>query len=147
VGNVLGFGKRGLLIMSKEDQLFWKFGKDFPKGTLLFHEGDPGREMFILQKGKVQVRKKVGSGEKVLAELGDGEFFGEMALLEGLNRSATVEVVEDSKILVINPETFETVLKTNHEIALKMLKKMAARLRNLDEHLEVVLLKVQKECQ
>jgi len=35
--------------MSKEDQLFWKFGKDFPKGTLLFHEGDPGREKFILQ--------------------------------------------------------------------------------------------------
>jgi CRP/FNR family transcriptional regulator, cyclic AMP receptor protein len=133
--------------MSKDEQLFWKFGKDFRKGTLLCREGDPGREMFIVQKGKVQVRKKVGPGEKVLAELGDGEFFGEMALLEGLNRSATVEALEDSKILVINPETFETLLKTNPEIALKMLKKMASRLRNLDEHLETVLLKAQQECQ
>ncbi len=132
--------------MNKDDQLFWKFGKDFPEGTVLFQEGDPGREMFIIQKGKVQVRKKVGSGEKVLAELGDGEFFGEMALLEGMNRSATVEVMKDSKILVINPETFETLLKGNLEIALKMLKKMASRLRNLDAHLETVLLESQKEC-
>jgi CRP-like cAMP-binding protein len=133
--------------LSKDEQLFWKFGRDFRKGTLLCREGDPGREMFIVQKGKVQVRKKVGPGEKVLAELGDGEFFGEMALLEGLNRSATVEALEDSKILVINPETFETLLKNNPEIALKMLKKMASRLRNLDEHLETVLLKAQQECQ
>ena len=131
--------------MSKDEQLFWKFGRDFRKGTLLCREGDPGREMFIVQKGKVQVRKKVGPGEKVLAELGDGEFFGEMALLEGLNRSATVEALADSKILVINPETFETLLKNNPEIALKMLKKMAARLRTLDEHLETVLLEAQKE--
>jgi CRP/FNR family transcriptional regulator, cyclic AMP receptor protein len=133
--------------LSKDEQLFWKFGRDFRKGTLLCREGDPGREMFIVQKGKVQVRKKVGPGEKVLAELGDGEFFGEMALLEGLNRSATVEALEDSKILVINPETFETLLKNNPEIALKMLKKMAPRLRNLDEHLETALLKAQQECQ
>ena len=133
--------------MSKNEQLFWKFGRDFRKGTLLCREGDPGREMFIVQKGKVQVRKKVGPGEKILAELGDGEFFGEMALLEGLNRSATVEALEDSKILVINPETFETLLKNNPEIALKMLKKMASRLRNLDEHLETALLKAQQECQ
>jgi CRP-like cAMP-binding protein len=132
--------------MSKDEQLFWKFGRDFPKGTILFHEGDPGREMFIIQKGKVRVRKKVGAGEKVLAELGDGEFFGEMALLEGLSRSATVETVEDSKILVVSPEAFETLLKGNHEIALKMLKRMASRLRHLDEHLENVLLESKKEC-
>lgn len=130
--------------MSKDEQLFWKFGRDFPKGTLLFHEGDPGREMFIIQKGKVRVWKKVGAGEKVLAELGDGEFFGEMALLEGLNRSATVEVIEDSKILVIGPETFETLLRNNPEIAIKMLKKMAARLRSLDEHLGTGRLETKK---
>jgi CRP/FNR family transcriptional regulator, cyclic AMP receptor protein len=131
--------------MSKEEQLFWKFGKDYPRGTLLFHEGDPGREMFIIQKGKVQVRKRVGAGEKILAELGQGEFFGEMALLMGMNRSATVEVIEESKILVINPETFESLLKGNLEIAIKMLKKMASRLRDMDEHLETALLEAQKE--
>ncbi len=130
--------------MKKEEQLFWKFGKDFPQGTILFREGDPGHEMFIIQKGKVRVRKRVGDTEKVLAELSDGEFFGEMALLMGMDRSATVEVMEDSKILVISPNTFEGLLKNNVEIALKMLRKMAARLRALDEHFEAALLEAKK---
>lgn len=133
--------------MKKEEQLFWKFGKDFPKGTVLFREGELGRDMFIIQKGKVQVRKKVGTTEKVLAELSDGEFFGEMALLMGMDRSATVEVIEDSKILVVSPDTFESLLKGNIEIALKMLKKMASRLRALDERLETAILEGQKERQ
>ncbi len=128
--------------MTQDEQLYWKFGKSFPKGTILFREGDLGREMFIVQKGKVQVRKKVGEEEEVLTELGEGEFFGEMALLIGMDRSATVEVMEDSKLLVVRPETFESLLKSNVEIAMKMLKKMAARLRATDEHLETALLEV-----
>ncbi len=131
--------------MKKEEQLFWKFGKDFPKGTVLFREGDLGREMFIIQEGKVQVKKRVGKTEEILAELSQGEFFGEMALLIGIDRSATVEVIEDSKLLVINPETFESLLKSNIEIAMKMLKKMAARLRATDEHFETAILEAKKE--
>jgi CRP/FNR family cyclic AMP-dependent transcriptional regulator len=131
--------------MKKEEQLFWKFGKDFSKGTILFREGELGRDMFIIQKGKVQVRKKVGTTDKVLAELADGEFFGEMALLMGMDRSATVEVIEDSKILVVGPDTFESLLKSNIEIALKMLKKMASRLRAVDERLESAILEAKKE--
>ncbi len=125
--------------MKQEEQLFWKFGKSFPRGTVLCQEGDPGREMFIIQKGRVQVRKKVGNAEKVLAELTEGEFFGEMALLLEMDRSATVEAIEDSKILVIGPEAFESLLKNSPEIALKMLKKMALRLRALDDKLETTL--------
>jgi CRP-like cAMP-binding protein len=125
--------------MSREEQLFWKFGKSFPKGTILCREGDAGHEMFIIQKGKVRVRKKVGKGEKVLAELSDGEFIGEMALLLGMDRSATVEVIEDSKVLVVGPDTFESLLKNSPEIAMKMLKKMALRLRALDDKLETAL--------
>ena len=131
--------------MKKEEQLFWKFGKDFPKGTVLFREGELGRDMFIIQKGKVRVRKRVGTAEKVLAELADGEFFGEMALLMGMDRSATVEVMEDSKILVVTPETFESLIKSNIDIALKMLKKMASRLRALNEHLETAIVETQKK--
>ncbi len=131
--------------VDEEEQLFWKFGKDFSRGTILFREGDPGREMFIIQKGKVQVRKRVGKTEKVLAELSQGEFFGEMALLMSQDRSATVEVIEDSKLLVINPDTFKSLLKSNIDIALKMLGKMASRLRALDEHFETAILEARKE--
>ena len=122
--------------MSREEQLFWKFGKNFTKGTILCREVDAGHEMFIIQKGKVQVRKRVGKTERVLAELSEGEFFGEMALLLGMDRSATVEVVEDSKVLVVGPDTFESLLKNSPEIAMKMLRKMALRLRALDDKLE-----------
>jgi CRP-like cAMP-binding protein len=125
--------------MSREEQLFWKFGKNFAKGTILCREGDAGHEMFIIQQGKVRVRKKVGKGEKVLAELSDGEFIGEMALLLGMDRSATVEVIEDAKVLVVGPDTFESLLKNSPEIAMKMLKKMALRLRALDDKLETAL--------
>ena len=125
--------------MKQEEQLFWKFGRNFSRGTVLFREGDPGHEMFIIQKGKVQVRKKVGNAEKVLAEFSEGEFFGEMALLLGMDRSATVEVVEDSKVLVIGPDTLESLFRNSPEIALKMLKKMALRLRALDDKLEMTL--------
>jgi len=131
--------------MKNEEQLFWKFGKSIPKGTILCREGELGREMFIIQKGKVRVRKRTGLSEKVLAELGDGEFFGEMAVLMGMDRSATVEVIEDSKILVIGPDTFESLLKSNTDIALKMLKKMAARLRALDEHLDTPAMEGKQE--
>ena len=131
--------------MKNEEQLFWKFGKSFRQGTILFREGDLGREMFIVQQGKVRVKKRVGSTEEVLAELSAGEFFGEMALLIGQDRSATVEVIEDSKLLVISPETFASLLKSDIEIGLKMLKKMATRLRALDEHLEAALLEAKKE--
>jgi CRP/FNR family transcriptional regulator, cyclic AMP receptor protein len=100
--------------------------------------------MFIVQTGKVQVRKRVGDTEKVLAELGEEEFFGEMALLIGMDRSATVEVIADSRLLVIRPETFESLLRQNLDVAVKILKKMATRLRATDEHLETALLEAKK---
>ena len=131
--------------MKEGEQLFWKFGKTFPKGTVLFREGEPGKEMFIIQSGRVRVRKKVGGEEKVLAELAPGEFFGEMALLEGLNRTATAEVMEDSRILVIAPDTFQGLIETHTAIAVKMLKKMASRLRALDEQMETLLLEAKRE--
>lgn len=131
--------------MKKEEHLFWKFGKEFSQGTILFREGEPGKEMYIIQKGKVQVRKRVGKTEKVLAELTAGEFFGEMALLLGTDRSATVEVTEKSRILVVSPDTFTSLLENDPQIALKMLKKMAARLRALDQHFEYALLEKKED--
>jgi CRP-like cAMP-binding protein len=62
-----------------------------------------------------------------------------MALLLGMDRSATVEVLEDSKVLVVGPDTFESLLKNSPEIAMKMLKKMALRLRASDDRLETHL--------
>src|SRR5574342_1343961 len=126
--------------MAVEDQLFQRFGREFPRGTVLFREGDPGREMFVIQAGRVDISKRVGGSEKILSTLGQGEFFGEMSILNNAPRSATATCADDSKLLVIDPKTFEAMVRGNAEIALRMIKKLAARLQEADHQIENLLM-------
>lgn len=125
--------------MGAEETLFNRFGKEIPKGTVLFREGDPGKEMFVLQSGKVAISKKVRDVEKVLAILGPGEFFGEMAIISNKPRNATATVAEDAKVLVIDPKTFEGMIRGNSEIAVRMIKKLSDRLSEADAQIENLL--------
>jgi CRP/FNR family cyclic AMP-dependent transcriptional regulator len=126
--------------MGAEETLFQRFGKEFPKGTVLFQEGEPGKDMFVLQSGKISISKKVRDVEKVLAMLGPGEFFGEMAIISNKPRNATATVMEDAKLLVIDPKTFEAMIRGNAEIAVRMIKKLAERLSEADAQIENLLL-------
>ncbi|HEY1908813.1 MAG TPA: Crp/Fnr family transcriptional regulator, partial [Myxococcaceae bacterium] len=123
-----------------EDTLFQRFGKEFPKGTVLFHEGETGKEMFVLQSGKVVITKTVRDTVKILATLGPGEFFGEMALISNRPRNATATVDEPARLLVIDPKTFEGMIRGNTEIAVRMIKKLAERLDEADAQIENLLL-------
>jgi CRP-like cAMP-binding protein len=123
-----------------EDTLFQRFGKEFPKGTVLFHEGETGKEMFVLQAGKVVITKTVRDTVKILATLGPGEFFGEMALISNRPRNATATVEEPARLLVIDPKTFEGMIRGNAEIAVRMIKKLAERLDEADAQIENLLL-------
>ncbi len=128
--------------MADQDVLLQKFGRDFQKGTILFHEGDiQSKEMYVIHKGKVKISKKVGDQETVLAYLGQGEFFGEMATLNNKPRSATAEVVEGGTLLVIDPKTFETMIKNNAEVAFKMIKTLADRIEETDNKIELLMIK------
>ena len=126
--------------MGAEETLFQRFGKEFPKGTVLFREGEPGKEMFVLQAGKVAISKKVRDVEKVLAILGPGEFFGEMAIIANKPRNASAIVSEDAKLLVIDPKTFEGMIRGNSEISVRMIKKLSERLSEADAQIENLLL-------
>jgi len=126
--------------MGAEETLFQRFGKEFPKGTVLFNEGEPGKDMFVLQSGKISISKKVRDVEKILAVLGPGEFFGEMAIISNKPRNATATVMEDAKLLVIDPKTFEAMIRGNAEIAVRMIKKLAERLSEADSQIENLLL-------
>ena len=66
-----------------------RFAREFPAGAVLFEEGQPGRDMYIIVSGEIEIRRQVGGSERVLAVLPAGEFFGEMAILNGRPRSAT----------------------------------------------------------
>jgi CRP/FNR family cyclic AMP-dependent transcriptional regulator len=123
-----------------EDALFQRFGKEFPKGTVLFREGETGKEMFVLQAGRVVITKTVRDTEKTLAVLGPGEFFGEMALISNKPRNATAAVEEAARLLVIDPKTFEGMIRGNSEIAVRMIKKLAERLSEADAQIENLLL-------
>jgi CRP/FNR family cyclic AMP-dependent transcriptional regulator len=127
--------------MAGEDQLFQRFGREFPKGHVLFREGEPGGEMFVVQSGKVNITKKVRETEKILATLGAGEFFGEMAILNNKPRSAGAVMAENGKLLVIDPRTFEAMIRGNVEIAVRLIKKLSDRLQEADEQIENLLLK------
>ncbi len=123
------------------DPLYERFGREFPAGHVLFVEGDSGKEMYVIQAGKVKISKKVRDVEKTLVVLGVGEFFGEMSILNNKPRSATATVEEDAKLLVIDPKTFEAMVRGNAEIAVRLIKNLAARLQETDEQIENLLLR------
>jgi len=127
--------------MAADDQLFQKFGKTVNSGTVLFRDGERGDQMYIIQSGKVRIFKQIGDVEKTLTTLGAGEFFGEMSILNNKPRSAGAEVVEDARLLVIDPKTFETMIKSNAEIAIRIIKKLAQRLQETDDQISMLLVK------
>jgi CRP-like cAMP-binding protein len=127
--------------MGAEKNPFAKFLTHFKSGSVLFHEGEDGDEMYIVQSGRVAIKKKVKDGDAVLAILEKGDFFGEMAILERLPRSATAEVVEDGDLIVISSEVFGDMIKANPEIAIRMLRKYSIRLRETNKQVEQALSK------
>jgi len=125
--------------MAAEKNPFAKFLTHFSAGQTLFYEGDEGDDMYIIQSGKVAIKKKVKDAETVLAVLEKGDFFGEMAILERQPRSASAEVVEDGDLIVISSEIFGDMIKQNPEIAVRMLRKQSIRLRETNRQLESLL--------
>ncbi len=127
--------------MGSEELLLQKMGKNVPAGTVLFKDGETGKQMFVIHSGKVKISKKMGDVEKTLAILPAGEFFGEMAILNDEPRTATATVEEDSQLLVIDPKTFEAMIKGNSEISLRMIKKLSQRLKQANEQIENLMIK------
>jgi CRP-like cAMP-binding protein len=122
-----------------DDPLFHRFGKEFAEGTVLFRDGEPGNEMYVVQQGRVTVSKRVGDVEKILAALGPGEFLGEMSILNNKPRSATATCAVASKLLVVDAKTFEAMIRGNAEIAVRMIKKLADRLAEANAQIENLL--------
>jgi CRP/FNR family transcriptional regulator, cyclic AMP receptor protein len=102
---------------------------DLREGTVITREGRPGREFFVLVSGTADVTKQ---GEKV-AQLGAGEWFGEIALLTDSPRTATVTATSPVDVLVVTDRRFKEVVETMPSIALKILSTVSSRLAH-DAH-------------
>lgn len=103
-------------------------------GTPLFYRGDPGDAMYLIETGRVRISVKDADGhDATLADLRDGEFFGEMAILDEQPRSADATVVANTRLAVLSRDDFRDFLHKNPDIALGILTAMIRRLRRTDE--------------
>lgn len=114
-----------------------------PAGATLFHEGELGASMYLVVEGSLQVSKRVIEGaDKVLSTLGAGQYVGEMSLLTGAKRSATVRTVEESEVIEIDQPTFITLLHEQPQVGLELMRQMARRLEDTNEDLVLLALEV-----
>lgn len=116
----------------------------YPRNSVILFEDDPGDALYVVAQGQVKVVLIGEDGrEVILSVLGEGEFFGEMALIDDEPRSAHVIAMEDSTLLVIRREDFQGQLQQTPGIALALLRELSRRLRRADEKVgSLVLLDV-----
>ncbi len=108
--------------------------RDVDAGTALFQRGEPGDSMYLIERGSVRISVKDTDGhDATLAEMGDGEFFGEMSLLDGHARSADATAVAKSRLAVLPRADFRSFLRKNPDIALGILTALTHRLRRTDD--------------
>lgn len=109
---------------------------DYAAGAIIVQEGSPGSEMFIIDEGEVEIVRIRAGHERVLTTLGPGDFFGEMSVLENRPRSATARAKVACRLLPIDASTFDALLREHPEVAVRMMRKLSARLRGYEEQEE-----------
>ncbi len=105
---------------------------DVATGQTVFREGDPGSDMFIIESGCIDILR-IDRGKTPLATLEAGDFFGEMAVLEDQPRFATAIATQPTRLLRIDRAAFTSVLSSNVEIAVRIMRKLTARLRRAEQ--------------
>ncbi len=110
--------------------------RKFAAGTTLMQQGDTGAGLFVITSGKVKITQATNPdrAEEDLGSAGPGAVLGEMALLDDQPRSATVTAVEDTTVLLLPIWDFRTSLRSNPEIAVKLLTALSHRLRKAESH-------------
>jgi CRP/FNR family transcriptional regulator, cyclic AMP receptor protein len=108
--------------------------QDVAGGDELFHHGDEGDSMYLIESGRVRIHIEDTTGHEVtLIELAGGDFFGEMAILDGKSRSADATVIEDARLAILSRNDFLKFVRSNPNVALEMLSAITERLRHTDE--------------
>lgn len=113
------------------------FGVNFKKGDFIFREGDQADVMYMIHKGKVQISKGVGTFDEKIRTLGEGEFIGEMAVINSMPRSANAMALEDCILIKMDRESFEKTVQKNHEFSVSVIQLLSDRLRETDELLMI----------
>jgi CRP-like cAMP-binding protein len=114
-------------------------GKLLQNGEVIVRQGEVGNCMYVIQQGQVEVLLKKGDADVCVAVLGEGDFFGEMALFDQEVRSATVRAKGEALILTLEKRTFMRRIHEDPSLAFRMLEKMSRRVRKLNDALNAAL--------
>jgi CRP/FNR family transcriptional regulator len=110
--------------------------RSFNAGEVVFHEGDRSDTCYVVRTGRVRaVREHAGGRHLTLATMGPGDIFGELAIFDEEERSATIETVEDSEVVAILSGDMRRMLRDHPDIAVKLLAALSRRLRETNERL------------
>ena len=110
--------------------------RSYPRDTRVFHEGDPGDACYIVRRGACRVTREHSDGRAItLANLGPGDIFGELAMLDGRARSASVEALEDTELLALPASDVRALLRDHAEMAVKLVVALTRRLREANERI------------
>jgi CRP/FNR family cyclic AMP-dependent transcriptional regulator len=113
--------------------------RSYRTGQIIFHLGDPGGLLYIIQKGKVKISQSSPDGhEALLAILGSGDFFGELALLDDSPRSATAEAIEYTDTLTLHRDEFIHFMTANPAFSYHVMRTLAKRIRHLNDQISDV---------
>jgi CRP/FNR family transcriptional regulator, cyclic AMP receptor protein len=116
--------------------------KQFKRDSVILFEHETGSALFVIMEGKVKVSRVSDDGKEViLTILGDSDFFGEMAILDGLARSANVTAMEDSELFLIQRSDFLELLHSHPEVSVALLQELTQRLRSADMKIKSLSLK------
>jgi len=115
----------------KESEL----GRTYKDGEIICREGDVGESMFVIQSGSVEVSKNHNGGEMVLRTMTRGEIFGEMALFDRMERSATVKALGEAIVLRVDKKGFFAKACQDPTMTFNILEGMSKRIRDLTSEL------------
>jgi CRP-like cAMP-binding protein len=122
-----------------DNPLFEKYGQTVRDGTVIFSEDDTGDKMYIIQSGAVRITKTMDGRDHILAELVKGDFFGEMAIVSNIKRSATAIAVGTTELLVFDRQGFEAMIGKNTKIAMNVIDKLSKRVQNANAQIQKLL--------
>ncbi len=121
--------------------LFEKYGQTIAAGRQIFGEGEDGDRMYIIQDGAVRISRTIDGKEHVLAELGKGDFFGEMAIVSRIKRTASATTVAPTQLLAFDRAGFQSMIEKNARIAMNVIDKLCRRLENANSQIQALVRK------
>ena len=123
-----------------EEPVLARLGRSFHAGEVLFREGDPGTEAYLLEEGRVRLIKRVRGAERSLMVLKAGDLLGESALIVGAARSSTAIALAAGTALVLGQETLQNLLEHNPSVAARLVQQLVRRLRDAEDQIEIMML-------